>query len=94
MSTDHELLDRAEAHKDYLSICTNGISEALGTLTLPLRDPDLPDVLEVPGEVLFYVAQALLAVAVALTLWSGWEFFRDLWKQRHTLRGPRSATVL
>ena len=43
-----------------------------------------PDVLEVPGEVLFYVAQALLAVAVALTLWSGWEFFRDLWKQRHS----------
>jgi len=34
VSTDHDLLDRAEAHKDYLSICTNGISEALGALTL------------------------------------------------------------
>lgn len=34
VSSDHELLDRAEAHKDYLSICTNGVSEALGTQTL------------------------------------------------------------
>ena len=28
-----------------------------------------------------------LAVAVALTLWSGWEFYRDVWRQRHALRG-------
>ena len=34
------------------------------------------------GEVLFYVGQACLAVAVALTLWSGYEFFRDVWRQR------------
>lgn len=79
------------AAKDLGKWKTTAQALALGTLTLPLRDPDLPDVLEVPGEVLFYVAQALLAVAVALTLWSGWEFFRDLWRQRHTLRGPRSA---
>ena len=59
---------------------------ALGVLCLPLRDPDLPDWAEVPGEVLFYAAQACLAIAVALTLWSGWEFYRDVWKQRATLR--------
>jgi len=60
---------------------------ALGTLCLPLRDPELASWMEVPGEVLFYAAQACLAVAVALTLWSGWEFYRDVWKQRATLRG-------
>ena len=54
---------------------------------LPLRDPDLPAALQTPGEVLFYVSQGLLAVAVGLTLWSGWEFYRDVWKQRHQLRG-------
>ena len=59
---------------------------ALGFLCLPLRDPDLPDWLEVPGEVLFYAAQVCLAVAVGLTLWSGWEFYRDVWKQRAALR--------
>ncbi len=60
---------------------------ALGTLCLPLRDPDLPGWAETPGEVVFYVAQVGLAVAVALTLWSGWEFFHGVWKQRHQLRG-------
>jgi CDP-diacylglycerol--glycerol-3-phosphate 3-phosphatidyltransferase len=60
---------------------------ALGTLCLPLRDPDLPTWTEVPGEVLFYAAQVCLAAAVALTLWSGWEFYRGVWRQRATLRG-------
>ncbi|MDF1605511.1 CDP-diacylglycerol--glycerol-3-phosphate 3-phosphatidyltransferase [Nocardioides sp. YIM 152315] len=59
---------------------------ALATLCLPLRDPDLASWMEVPGEVFFYLAQACLAIAVALTLWSGWEFYRDVWKQRSTLR--------
>ncbi|HEY0903295.1 MAG TPA: CDP-diacylglycerol--glycerol-3-phosphate 3-phosphatidyltransferase [Marmoricola sp.] len=59
---------------------------ALGALCLPLRDPDLPGWAETPGDVLFYVAQLCLAVAVALTLWSGWEFFHGVWKQRHQLR--------
>jgi CDP-diacylglycerol--glycerol-3-phosphate 3-phosphatidyltransferase len=59
---------------------------ALSVLCLPLRDPDLAAWMEVPGEVLFYAAQACLAVAVALTLWSGYEFFRDVWRQRHSLR--------
>ena len=34
------------------------------------------------GEVLFYAAQVVLAGAVAMTLWSGYEFFRDVWRQR------------
>ena len=59
---------------------------ALGGLCLPLRDQDLADWFHVPGEVLFYGFQASLAVAVALTLWSGYEFFAGVWKQRHALR--------
>jgi CDP-diacylglycerol--glycerol-3-phosphate 3-phosphatidyltransferase len=59
---------------------------ALGALCLPLRDPDLADWMDVPGDVLFYAAQTGLAVAVALTLWSGYEFFRDVWRQRTALR--------
>nr|WP_218849275.1 CDP-diacylglycerol--glycerol-3-phosphate 3-phosphatidyltransferase [Nocardioides perillae] len=64
---------------------------ALGGLTLPLLDPDLPESLVVPGEVFWWVSQAALVVAVALTLWSGYEFFRGVWRQRHQLRGA-SAT--
>src|SRR3954451_2970943 len=59
---------------------------ALGGLCLPLRNDDLPEALQTPGEVLFYAFEACLAVAVALTLWSGYEFFRDVWRQRHALR--------
>ncbi|WP_210651449.1 CDP-diacylglycerol--glycerol-3-phosphate 3-phosphatidyltransferase [Nocardioides sp. SYSU D00065] len=36
------------------------------------------------GEVLFYLGQALLAGAVAMTLWSGWEFVREVRRQRGT----------
>lgn len=53
---------------------------ALSLLTLPLRQLD--GALDVPGDVVFYLGQASLAVAVALTMWSGWEFFRDFWRQR------------
>ena len=59
---------------------------ALGGLCLPLRDPDLPGWAEAPGEILYYAFQGCLVVAVALTLWSGWEFFSGVWKQRHSLR--------
>src|SRR3954468_2924227 len=62
---------------------------ALGGLCLPLRNDDLPEALQTPGEVLFYAFEACLAVAVALTLWSGYEFFRDVWRQRHSLRGKQ-----
>jgi CDP-diacylglycerol--glycerol-3-phosphate 3-phosphatidyltransferase len=34
------------------------------------------------GEALFYLAQATLAAAVAMTMWSGYEFFRDVRRQR------------
>jgi CDP-diacylglycerol--glycerol-3-phosphate 3-phosphatidyltransferase len=34
------------------------------------------------GEVLFYTSQVLLAGAVAMTLWSGWEFVREVRKQQ------------
>lgn len=59
---------------------------ALGLLTLPLRQVD--GWLDVPGDVLFHVSQALLAAAVAMTVWSGYEFYRDLWRQRHTIGRP------
>ncbi|SFC52933.1 CDP-diacylglycerol--glycerol-3-phosphate 3-phosphatidyltransferase [Nocardioides terrae] len=59
---------------------------ALGGLCVPLRDDDLADWLHIPGEVLYYGFQACLAVAVALTLVSGWQFFSGVWKQRHAIR--------
>ncbi|KQY64551.1 MULTISPECIES: CDP-diacylglycerol--glycerol-3-phosphate 3-phosphatidyltransferase [unclassified Nocardioides] len=57
---------------------------ALSGLCLPLRQVD--GALDVPGDVLFYISQVLLAGAVAMTLWSGYEFFRDAWRQRHQMR--------
>ncbi|WP_110205362.1 CDP-diacylglycerol--glycerol-3-phosphate 3-phosphatidyltransferase [Nocardioides daejeonensis] len=56
---------------------------ALAGLCLPLRQVD--GWMDVPGEVLFYLSQALLAGAVAMTVWSGYEFFRDAWRQRAAL---------
>ncbi len=55
---------------------------ALGLLILPLRQ--LSGWADVPGDVVFYAAQALLAAAVAMTLWSGYEFFREFARQRRT----------
>jgi CDP-diacylglycerol---glycerol-3-phosphate 3-phosphatidyltransferase len=57
---------------------------ALTGLSLPLRQvhPPLHDL----GVVLFYISEAGLAVAVAMTLWSGYEFFRDVWRQRESIR--------
>jgi CDP-diacylglycerol--glycerol-3-phosphate 3-phosphatidyltransferase len=60
---------------------------ALGGLTLPGRQ--LTGWLDVPGDGLFYLAQVLLAGAVAMTMWSGYEFFRDFLRTR---RGNTSAT--
>lgn len=59
---------------------------ALGLLTLPLLEVD--GGWETPGEVLWVVAVVLLLVAFVLTLWSGYEFFREVWRQRATLRAP------
>jgi CDP-diacylglycerol---glycerol-3-phosphate 3-phosphatidyltransferase len=64
---------------------------ALSVLCLPLPHGHAHggafDQFGIPGEVLFYVGQVCLAGAVAMTLWSGYEFFRDVWAQRHTMRG-------
>jgi CDP-diacylglycerol--glycerol-3-phosphate 3-phosphatidyltransferase len=38
------------------------------------------------GEVLFYTSQVLLAGAVVMTMWSGWEFVREVRKQRSHAR--------
>jgi CDP-diacylglycerol--glycerol-3-phosphate 3-phosphatidyltransferase len=62
---------------------------ALGLLTLPLLEVD--GWLDVPGEVMYVVALVLLFIAFVLTLWSGYEFFRDVWKQRHHIRKQASA---
>lgn len=63
---------------------------ALSGLVLPLPHGDAHggafDVWGVFGEVLFYASQAMLAAAVAMTLWSGFEFFREVWRQRADLR--------
>lgn len=64
---------------------------ALSGLLLPFPHGDGPHAqafssLGLAGEVLFYVAQVLLAGAVAMTLWSGFEFFREVWRQRARVR--------
>jgi CDP-diacylglycerol--glycerol-3-phosphate 3-phosphatidyltransferase len=53
---------------------------ALGLLILPLREVE--GVLEVPALVVWWIAIVLLAAAVAMTMYSGYEFFRDAFKQR------------
>ena len=69
---------------------------ALGVLVLPLPHDDAHggafDRFGVPGEVLFYAGQVFLAGAVLMTLWSGYEFFRDVWRQRDSLRTARPAS--
>jgi CDP-diacylglycerol--glycerol-3-phosphate 3-phosphatidyltransferase len=58
---------------------------ALSTLSLPLRQVT-GEPWETLGTGMFYLAQVTLAGAVAMTLWSGYEFFRDVWQQRGNLR--------
>ena len=65
---------------------------ALAGLTLPFPHGDGAhggafDRFGWPGEGLFYVTQVLLAGAVVMTVWSGYEFFRDVWKARHAVVG-------
>lgn len=57
---------------------------ALSGLVLPLRQVD--GALNGVCEVLFYVSQVVLAGAVAMTLWSGYEFFRDVARARRPAR--------
>jgi CDP-diacylglycerol--glycerol-3-phosphate 3-phosphatidyltransferase len=63
---------------------------ALGLLVLPLPHGENShggefDRFGVPGEILFYAGQVFLVGAVVMTLWSGYEFFRDVWRQRKTI---------
>jgi CDP-diacylglycerol--glycerol-3-phosphate 3-phosphatidyltransferase len=58
---------------------------ALGGLALPLRQVD--GSLDLVGDVLFLASQVLLAGAVAMTMWSGYEFFRDVHRQRRVMSG-------
>jgi CDP-diacylglycerol--glycerol-3-phosphate 3-phosphatidyltransferase len=68
-------------------------SIALSGLVLPLPHGQAQgeahqgafDVFGLLGSGAFYLSQAFLAVAVAMTLWSGYEFFRDVWRQRRTV---------
>jgi CDP-diacylglycerol--glycerol-3-phosphate 3-phosphatidyltransferase len=53
---------------------------ALSGLCLPLRQVD--GSLDLVGEILFYLSQVLLAGAVAMTMWSGFEFYRDVFRQK------------
>jgi CDP-diacylglycerol--glycerol-3-phosphate 3-phosphatidyltransferase len=65
----------------------------LSGLVLPLRDPDLPGWMETPGEVLYYLAVVFLAIAVALTVVSGAQFFLGVWRQRDHLRGSTQSST-
>ena len=71
------------AHSGKVKTMLQGL--ALGGLTLPLRQ--VGGVLDVPGQVVFYLSQVTLACAVAMTLWSGYEFFRDVRQQRRVATG-------
>jgi CDP-diacylglycerol---glycerol-3-phosphate 3-phosphatidyltransferase len=46
-----------------------------------------------PGGALFYVAQAALVGAVAMTLWSGYEFFRDVYRARRAPDQPGPTSI-
>ncbi len=70
---------------------------ALGLLVLPLPHGDGAHSTEfdrfgLPGEVLFYVGQVFLVGAVVMTLWSGYEFFRDVRRQRATQQDAAEPT--
>ena len=58
----------------------------LSGLILPLMDSDLPDWMQTPAEIVWWIALVLVAVAVALTIISGVQFFVGVWRQRHALR--------
>ncbi|GAB2753407.1 CDP-diacylglycerol--glycerol-3-phosphate 3-phosphatidyltransferase [Nocardioides pakistanensis] len=52
----------------------------LGLLVLPLREVD--GWLETPALVVWWIAIVVLAAAVVMTVYSGYEFFRDAFRQR------------
>ena len=64
-------------------------SLALTILLAPLPHGDAHggafDGLGVVGEGVFYLGQVTLAAAVVMTLWSGYEFYREVFKQRRNV---------
>lgn len=56
---------------------------ALGGITLPFTQLD--GWLDVPGDILHWASYVMLVAAVAMTLWSGLEFFRDVWSKRRSI---------
>jgi CDP-diacylglycerol---glycerol-3-phosphate 3-phosphatidyltransferase len=63
---------------------------ALGGFVAPFKD--LTGGWERPGEVLWWVAAVLMAVAVVLTVTSGLEFVRDVVRQRRAARDAGPTT--
>ncbi|GGD31780.1 CDP-diacylglycerol--glycerol-3-phosphate 3-phosphatidyltransferase [Nocardioides daphniae] len=63
---------------------------ALGLLVMPLPHGGAHggafDGLGIVGEGVFYLGQAALAGAVVMTVWSGYEFYREVWRQRAALK--------
>jgi CDP-diacylglycerol--glycerol-3-phosphate 3-phosphatidyltransferase len=59
---------------------------ALGGFVAPFKD--LSGGWEVPGDVVWWMAAVLMAVAVALTVSSGLEFVRDVMHQRRAVADP------
>lgn len=62
---------------------------ALGGLIAPFHN--LPGVWDVPGDVVWWLAVALMAVAVVLTMTSGYEFARDVARHRRGAKAPAEA---
>ena len=52
----------------------------LGGVVLPFSD--FTGAWDIPGDLLHWLSVAVLAAAVVMTLWSGYEFFRDYLRQR------------
>jgi CDP-diacylglycerol--glycerol-3-phosphate 3-phosphatidyltransferase len=61
---------------------------ALGGFVAPFKD--LTGTWDVPGQVVWWAAAALMAVAVVLTVTSGVDFARDAVRQRRAVADPRA----
>ena len=71
----------AGADVDVRSLC-EGPASIESEWEAALVVPELCDAVQRAHEVLFYVGQVALAGAVVMTMWSGWEFVREVRKQR------------